>query len=76
MNHAMWSAMREYIASEIRLNALRAGTPSQQAAEEVALLEEQSTRMDTEMRRLIDTQQTPMTLGPDQIAALNMFVRY
>lgn len=69
MNVAMWTAIREYIAAEIALTESRRdrdviadnpyGGPSKAPSLEhydkkIAELEEQSTRMDTEVRRLID----------------------
>lgn len=59
MNLSLWEAIREYVAAEVRLGIARhqrdihdeAGT-----ADEIAGLEEQSTRMETEVRRLADSE--------------------
>lgn len=60
MNLNMWETIREYVAAEVRLGIARhqrdvhdeAGT-----TDEISGLEEQSTRMETEVRRLIDQEQ-------------------
>jgi hypothetical protein len=60
MNLSMWTSIREYIAAEVRLGIARhqrdvhdeAGTGG-----EIAALEEQSTRMETDVRRLMELEQ-------------------
>ena len=77
MNLSMWTTIREYIAAEVRLGIARhqrdvhgeAGT-----ADEIAGLEEQSTRMETEVRRLLDAgMQRDLTL--DRVARMNTPLR-
>ena len=54
MTETMWAAIREYIAAEIALHAAREKYGSEQHwRHKIAPLEEQSTRMETEVRRLI-----------------------
>lgn len=59
MNHALWTAIREYIAAETRLALLRherqrhALTYVIGEDTEMCRLEEQSTRMETSVRDLI-----------------------
>lgn len=58
MDNVMWSAIREYIAVEIKLAIHREkhGEPHALFAKEArAALEEQSTRCESEVRRLIPT---------------------
>lgn len=47
MNLSMWTAMREYIAAEVRLGIARHACAS---PESISALEEQSTRMETAVR--------------------------
>jgi hypothetical protein len=50
----MWSAIREYIAAEIKLGIARA---QEMPPGMTGPLEEQSTRMDTEIRRLAENEE-------------------
>jgi hypothetical protein len=52
MNLSMWTAMREYIAAEIKLGILRSQRESGNAVclEEISKQEAQSTRMETAVR--------------------------
>lgn len=54
MNLNLWTAIREYVNAEVRLGILRSQRESDQPEnvrrEEIARLEEQSTRMETYVR--------------------------
>jgi hypothetical protein len=58
----MWETIREYIAAEVKLGIARErqrvkGTEQIVRSSELDELEQQSTRMETEVRRLIDLEQ-------------------
>lgn len=87
MNLPLWSAIREYIAAEIKLSHLRPHREQVRTAEffdyrpqtlealdaSIAESEAQSTRMETEVRRLIERlPQPPVMLGPDPDAPLEI----
>jgi hypothetical protein len=69
MNVQMWTAIREYVAAEIELSHVRRNRERVRCAayidnrdiqlkasdERIAELEAQSTRMDSEVRRLFDS---------------------
>lgn len=63
MNLSMWETIREYVAAEVKLALLRydrkqPGRPWNIGPDtEMSAAEEQSTRMETEVRRLIDVEQ-------------------
>jgi hypothetical protein len=57
MNEAIWAAMREYIDAEIKLalSRTRAGkSPTKSESDRIAILEAQSTRMETAVRESLN----------------------
>lgn len=78
MNQFIWAAIREYVAAEINLSLARHcgfqhGERSIHA--DICKLEEQSSRMETEVRRLIEALPAPQpALSPEQLIAIDMQV--
>lgn len=86
MNNAMWSAIREYVAAESKLAVARALKSTHLAlpGDPIPALEEQSTRMETEVRRLAEAEEERLQRIADIAnnaaatanAANSHFVRY
>ena len=77
MNHPMWAAIREYIAAEIKLATAWEQHSGQRLTQNICALQEQSTRMETEVRRLIDALPASQpALSPEQLRAINVQVPY